>query len=122
MSAGRTHRPNCSAVRKTQLERGVFEADVLAVSEERNLRGLLVADMRIERGRQHQRIVEVLLDALGIGLDAGRATRIERADTFGPKLRGFQNVVHADDRGRLDRLDRGDEILRRRLLVGVGLL
>jgi hypothetical protein len=31
----------------------------------------------------HQRIVEVLLDALGIGLDAERATRVERAHALG---------------------------------------
>jgi hypothetical protein len=32
---------------KTQLERGVLEAEVLAVGEVRNLRGLLVADTRL---------------------------------------------------------------------------
>jgi hypothetical protein len=32
---------------KTQLEHGVLEAEVLAVGEERNLRGLLVADTRL---------------------------------------------------------------------------
>ena len=43
------------------------------VRGERDLRSLLIADMWIQRGHQHQTITKMLSDALFIGLDPNGA-------------------------------------------------
>src|SRR5436309_154139 len=49
------------------------QCQVLAVRLQRDLCGLLVADVRVECGHQHERVVEMLANPLRIRLDAGRA-------------------------------------------------
>src|SRR5580704_5946054 len=66
----------------TQLQRRVTEREFLPVGLERNLRRLLVSDMRIQCGHQHERVVEMLVDALAVGLDTLRTTVVERLPGF----------------------------------------
>ena len=63
---------------------------------DRNLRRLLVADMRVERRHQHQRIVEMLLDALLVRLNAACAIVVERHAPVGQELRRFKHVMQND--------------------------
>src|SRR5262249_49331388 len=60
-----------------ELQRGLPQAEALMMGRQRDLRGLLVADARRERGHQHEAGVEVLLDARRVGLDAARAVLLE---------------------------------------------
>jgi hypothetical protein len=67
---------------ETKPQRGLAQAQVFLVRLEGNLRRLLVADVRIERGHQHERVVQVLPDALGVRLDACGAAIVERAGSL----------------------------------------
>jgi len=49
--------------RKPEPPSSLAQTDVIAVRGERYLRGVLAADVRIESGQEHQRVVEMLLDA-----------------------------------------------------------
>ena len=44
-----------------------------------NFRRLVVADVRRQRGHQHQRTLHQFADALAIGFDAARAVLVEAA-------------------------------------------
>jgi len=59
------------------LERGILETEFLATGQPRDLRRFFIADVRVERGHQHERVVEVPLDALDVRLDAARAAVVE---------------------------------------------
>src|SRR5262249_27581565 len=48
---------------EAELQGRVTEREILAVRFQRDLRGLLVADVRVECGHEHERIVQVLADA-----------------------------------------------------------
>ena len=100
MSSGRTHSSNCSAVTKPSFERSLAQGEVLAVRLEGNLCRLLVADVRIERRHQHERVVEVFADALLVRLDAPGAAVVERARGLGQQLDRLQHVVQ--DHGLVD--------------------
>src|SRR5580658_2320013 len=78
---------------EARLQRRFPKSEILAVGFERNLRSFLVANVRIERRHQHQRVVEVLADALFIRLDAFGATIIKGTGTLCQKLNRLQNVV-----------------------------
>ena len=56
--------------------------------------GFVIADVRIERGHEHQRTFEQLADALVIGLDATRTVRIEACHAVGEKPDALQHVVN----------------------------
>src|SRR6266513_4143469 len=58
-----------------QRERGRLERGALPVRLLRDLRRLVVADVRVERGDEHERILQELGDALAPRLDAG-STRL----------------------------------------------
>ena len=61
-----------------------------------NLRRLFVADMRVERRHQHERIVEMLLDALLVRLDAARAVFVKRSAALGKQLTRLEHIVQRD--------------------------
>ena len=52
--------------------------------------------MRVERGHQHERILEVLADPLPIGLDPDGAVLVERSATLRQEARRGEHVVEDD--------------------------
>src|SRR5277367_2173623 len=64
---------------KTEPEGRLAQAHVLPKCGKRNLRGLLISYMRIKGGHQHERMVEVFLDALFVWLDSHGAALREGA-------------------------------------------
>src|SRR5262249_47584412 len=72
-----------------QLQSSVLERKVLAVRFERNLGGLLVANVRVEGGHQHQRVVQMFPDSLFVRFDAHGTAIIERARGFSQELYGL---------------------------------
>jgi hypothetical protein len=78
---------------ETEPQRGLAQSQVFAVRRQRSLRRLLLADVRIERGHQHERVVQVLTDALGVRLDACGAPLVERADSLSQESDRLQDVV-----------------------------
>ena len=81
---------------EAQSERGLAQRQVLAVRLQGDLRGLLVADVRVERGHQHERVIEVLPDPPHARLDARRAAVVERACALGQQPDRLQHVVKDD--------------------------
>ena len=63
---------------------------------QRDLRRVLVADVRIERGDEHQRLVDVARGCARVGLDAARAALVERAEAVGQELDRLEHVVQDD--------------------------
>jgi hypothetical protein len=61
-----------------------------------DLGGLVVADLGVERGHQHERLVEVLAGALGVGLDADDAVVDEAVGGVAEEARRLQQVVDHD--------------------------
>ena len=59
----------------------------------RDLRRLVVTDVRIERGDQHERLAQQLVDARAVGLDSDRTVVVEAARCVGEKARGLQETV-----------------------------
>eukprot|EP00166_Cyanidium_caldarium_P006341 ctg_902.g400 len=51
-----------------------------------NRRRLIVTDHRVQRGDQHERLVQQGLDALAVGLDAAHAVLLEGAHAVGQQL------------------------------------
>ena len=58
-----------------------------------DLGGVVVADVRIERGDQHQAFLHQFVDARGVGLEAGDAMLREALDPLGQKLGRVNEVV-----------------------------
>ena len=58
---------------------GLFECAVFFECFLRHLRRVVVADVRVERGDQHQRVVQVVFDIVFIRFDADGAVFVERA-------------------------------------------
>src|SRR2546427_11981212 len=56
-----------------QREGRLFQGGALLVRLLGDLRGLVVADMRVERGDEHERVLQQLGDALAPRLDSRRA-------------------------------------------------
>ncbi len=79
MSCGRTHSSNCASVTKPSFRAASRRRGAFAISEHRDLGGLLVADMRVERRDQHERALRVAGDLAPVRLDAPRAMIVERA-------------------------------------------
>ncbi|CAM2158157.1 conserved hypothetical protein [Paraburkholderia tropica] len=74
-------------------ERGGLERRAFLVRLLGDLRGLVVADVRIERRHQHQRLVEQRVDAVAIRLDAHRAMIVEAERAVGEQADRLQYVV-----------------------------
>ena len=67
MSSGTTAASNCSALRKPKLECRLAQCRALLVGLFGDLGGLVVADDRIERGDEHERVVQVVVDLFVVG-------------------------------------------------------
>ena len=65
-----------------------------------DLRRLVVADVRVERGDQHERLAQLLVDPRAVGLDAGGAVVVEAAAGVGEQPRRLQEAV--DDERLVD--------------------
>src|SRR5687767_10108444 len=74
----------------TERKRGVAQRAALAVRLLRDLGRAVVADVRRERGDQHERALEKLADAWLVRLDAARAVLLERAAAVGQQPRALQ--------------------------------
>src|ERR671919_2909426 len=83
-----------------ELEGGFPQSLVLLVRLLGDLRGIVVADVRIERRHQHQRSLQVLLDALVVGLDALRTVLAEAPHAVRQQPGGVEEVV--DDEWLVD--------------------
>src|SRR5258705_6735453 len=81
----------------TQGERGGPESGALLVRLLGDLRRLVVADVRVERGHQHERVTHQLGDALAPRLDAGSAVLVEARGAVGEQPYALQEIV--DDEG-----------------------
>src|SRR3954468_24972192 len=66
----------------------------------RYLRGAVVADVRRERGDQHERALQELADARLVRLDAARTMLLERAAAVGKQPRALQERI--DDERLVD--------------------
>jgi hypothetical protein len=93
MSSGRTQRSNCASVRNPSLRAALAQTDVFAVRGERYLRGVFVADVRIESGHEHQGVVEMLLDACVIRFDSGGTAQRKRVACISQEFGGNQDIV-----------------------------
>src|SRR5438270_3966183 len=78
----------------TERERRFLERRPLAVRFFCDGCGLVVADMRIERGHEHQRALEQLLDARTIGLDPAGAMLIEASHAVAQKTNALKDVMN----------------------------
>ena len=83
-----------------QRERGLAQRGALAVRLLRDLGGAVVADVRRERGHQHERALDQLADARLVRLDAARAMLLERAAAVGEQPRALQEGM--DDHRLVD--------------------
>src|SRR5207253_2033737 len=70
---------------EAELDGRLAERLPLAVGLLRHLGGLVIADVRIERGHQHERVFQVVLDLLPVRLDADHAVLGERPAGVGPE-------------------------------------
>ena len=61
-----------------------------------DLRGFVIADVRIERGDQHEGILHVVIDSLQVRLDAEGAVMSEGAARVGEQSDAMQEVVDDD--------------------------
>src|SRR5437660_10375410 len=61
----------------TECERRFAQRRAFVMRLLRDCRGLVVADVRRERGDEHQRAADKLADARPVGLDSTRAVRFE---------------------------------------------
>ena len=68
---------------QTQLDRALSERGALLVCALGNLGRIVVSDVRIERGHQHQRVLKMAPDGIDIGLQAHYATVGEGATGVG---------------------------------------
>ena len=81
---------------------GFLECAVILEGFLGDLCRVVVADVRVERGDQHQRVVEVFLDIGFVGFDANGAVVVERAAGVGDEADGLQKVV---DHHRLEHVE-----------------
>src|SRR5207248_11528058 len=90
------HRPRLDpavevlAAHIAQSERRFAQRAAFAVRFLRDLGRPVIADVRRERGHQHQRALEELTHARGVRLDAARAMLLERAAAVGEEPRTLQ--------------------------------
>jgi hypothetical protein len=61
-----------------ECESGIFKVGSLLVGFLRNLRRLVIADVRIQRGNKHERILHVIGDALVVRFNPYGTMLIER--------------------------------------------
>ena len=78
---------------QAQRQRRLLERGALLVGLLRDLGGVVVADLRVERRHQHQALVEQLGDPLAVGLDADHAIVGEAAAAVGEQPDRLQHVV-----------------------------
>ncbi len=74
-------------------DRGVLERKALLVRVLGDLRRFIVADVRVQRGDEHQRFTHQLLDARRIGLDAGRTVLVEINAAVRQQARAVQEIA-----------------------------
>src|ERR1700733_4899477 len=79
---------------KPQLERGLLEREVVVQRVVRNLRGLVIANDRRERGYQHQRAVHIFLDLLQIRFCSFDQKLAEVGASISQNRDGVRNVEY----------------------------
>jgi len=62
---------------EAELQSSLTQTDVFAVCRQGDLRRLLISNVWIEGGHQHQRVVEMFFDPFFVRLDADRAAIAE---------------------------------------------
>src|SRR5687767_14795791 len=82
------------ACHETELDRDFSQRLTLLVRSLRDLGGIVVADVRIQSGDEHQRIVEILLDAHAVRLDANDAVLAQAVGSVGQEANALQEVVN----------------------------
>ena len=93
MSSGRTQASNCSAVTYPKPSAASRSVRVLVVRRLGDPRRLLVADVRAERGDEHQRAAQMPADDGEVGLEAARAEALEGAHGVRQQARRLEQVV-----------------------------
>jgi len=81
---------------ESKLHCSITQRDVLAISGQRNLRCLLISDVRIEGRYEHQRIVEMFFHPFLVRLDPNSAAVAERAGRVSEELGRRQDIVQDD--------------------------
>lgn len=76
-----------------KLERRLLESQTLLVRVLGDPAGLVVADLAVEAGDQHERLAHELVDALTVGLDADNAVLLERAHAISEETDGVKEVL-----------------------------
>jgi len=71
-----------------EFEGGFAKADLGVVGGFGDLSGLVVTDFRNERGDEHERIIDVMLDLFGVGFDADDAVFDEAVAGVGVRRSG----------------------------------
>src|SRR5258706_4400781 len=74
-------------------ERSLAQARSFLVRLLRDLRRLVVADVRVQRRHEHQRALHQFVDARRVRFDAARAVLLEAARTVGQQANALQQVV-----------------------------
>jgi len=85
-----------------ELERALLQGDALLVRVLGHLGGHVVADLRIEAGHQHERLVEQLVDLLLVGLDTHYAVFLEGLHAVGEQDHAVQKIA---DQHRLENVE-----------------
>src|SRR3954463_6551199 len=81
---------------EAERKRRFAQRRAVAMRLERDLRRVLVADVRVECGDEHERLLDVALDARAVRLDAARTALVERPDAIGQELGRLERVVQDD--------------------------
>lgn len=77
----------------SQLERGLLQCQTLLVGVLGNGGSLVIADMRIERSHQHQRVIHELADPLGVRLDTRQTVLHEGLRPVAEKPDRVEDIV-----------------------------
>ncbi len=81
---------------KTKRDAGFFEREVFTIGFFGDLCRIVIADVGVKRGDQHQRAVKVFVHLLTVGFDTADASFVEGEDAVGQKPRGLQEIVSGD--------------------------
>eukprot|EP01136_Pigoraptor_vietnamica_P003255 Opistho-1_new@32269 len=79
-----------------EAERGFLERQAFLVRELGGLGGSIVANLGVECGDEHERLVHNGVEALAVGLDADNAVLRERARRIAEEANGTEDVVDDD--------------------------
>ena len=76
-----------------KLECGLLESQAFLVGVLGNRGGFVISNVRVECSHQHERVVHQLIDALGVGCDAGKAVLHEGLGSVAQQTNGVEHVV-----------------------------